>query len=77
MNKESSISITWYSEDIVDIAEKINCKISEEDAINILRMLKKNHDATVGINNDTISESIRLYISGKEKNRSVKKQRRF
>ena len=53
-----TISINWSVVDIVERAKEIDRVVTKEQAVNILKGLKSNHDATVGISWDVINEYI-------------------
>jgi hypothetical protein len=58
-----SITITWSVEDVLDIAEGMDAELEVAEARDILALLKRNHDATIGINNNVIADTIEFYLS--------------
>lgn len=58
-----SISIKWTVEDVFDIAEGMDIGLEAAEARDILALLKKNHDATIGINHNVIADTIEFYLS--------------
>lgn len=61
-----TIQITWSTEDVLANADGIGMPVSESQAEEILDSLRENHDATIGINWDVISEYIRQYYENYE-----------
>ncbi len=55
-NKESQIAIIWSVEDVQEMDDSLDY----DQAIKVLESLKKNHDATIGINWDVISDTITI-----------------
>lgn len=53
-DKESQIAIIWSVEDVQEMDDSLDY----DQAIKVLESLKKNHDATIGINWDVISDTI-------------------
>ena len=51
---DSYIDIRWYAEDIKYCAQDNEIELTDKECIEILESLKKNHDATIGINWDVI-----------------------
>jgi len=50
-----AIAIIWTTEDVFTESENIDTKISEKEAQEILGILDRKHDASIGISWDTIS----------------------
>lgn len=61
-----TIQITWSTEDVIANAYGIGMPVSESQAEEILDSLRENHDSTIGINWDIISEYIRQYYENYE-----------
>ena len=49
------ISITWTDADVIHQAEDIGETLTEQEVSDILELMEKDHDATIGINWDVIS----------------------
>lgn len=45
------IAITWHTEDVLNARPDL----TEKQAMDVLLMIEKNHDATIGINWDVIA----------------------
>ena len=60
------ITIKWYVEDILEVANKSSIELSYEEAKEILDKMKECHDASIGINWDVILTSIIIYIGDRE-----------
>ena len=55
MNEDKkTISITWHIDDVLSQAKEKGINITEQQAIEILQNIKRNHDASIGINWDVI-----------------------
>lgn len=52
---EKQISITWHVDDIIEQSKLIGNELDEYQACLVLKKLKDNHDAEVGINWDVIN----------------------
>ena len=59
-----TIQITWCVEDVLHQAEEEGIALTLEQCKEVLDHVDKNHDATIGINWDVISEGIN-YITNK------------
>ena len=57
-----TICIEWSSDDILHQAKQDKVELTEKQADEILDILKHKHDANIGINWETISTVISLYI---------------
>ena len=57
-----AIAIIWTTEDVFTESENIDTEISEEEAQEILGILDRKHDASLGITWDTISCHIDEFI---------------
>jgi hypothetical protein len=57
------ITITWTDEDVWCVAEEFGIELNEAQVNDILSLLEKNHDATIGINWEVIHLTIQYYIS--------------
>jgi hypothetical protein len=55
---ESTIHLTWGYEDVLDLAEEKNIKLTEDEAKEILAIIKRRHGASTGVNWDVISYHI-------------------
>ena len=55
---EYKITITWNDDDVRHVASQMKVTLSDEQIINVLNYVDKNHDATVGITWDTIQWAI-------------------
>lgn len=53
-DKEAEIAIIWSVQDVVAQANHRHKPITYDQAYHILKEIKRNHDATVGINWDVI-----------------------
>jgi hypothetical protein len=60
-----SIRIKWSIGDVLVRAEKLNIPIDEDEARRILVVIKKNHDATIGINTEVIDCYIEMFDSSR------------
>ena len=56
-----SITIKWYTDDVVWRAEEMDIQLTQEEAYKILKMIEKNHDPEVGINWNVIDYYIYDY----------------
>lgn len=56
------ISIKWSTDDVLHQAKEDSVELTEEQAIEILEILDRKHDATIGINWDVISSHIDMYL---------------
>ena len=61
LRQMKTISITWSTQDVLDVAEQMGHNISEVQADYILDRIHKNHDACIGINWDVIEATIQHY----------------
>ena len=52
---DNAIAIIWTTEDVLTESENIDTEISEKEAQEILGILDRKHDASIGISWDTIS----------------------
>jgi len=50
MNPHTQISVIWSVEDV----QILNSGLTDEQALNVLHSVKKNHDASIGICWDTL-----------------------
>lgn len=66
--KDNSISIVWWIEDVHQVAEQMKVTISDEDAREILKIIDRSHDANFGVNWEIIEIFINFYLEEKEKN---------
>lgn len=55
------INITWTIDDVLMQATKDNVNLNKKEALTVLKKLKQNHDATIGINWEVISETIKIF----------------
>lgn len=60
------IAIWWCVDDIVDHAEQHDQKITREEAGEILGIVKRRHDCTVGVSWDVIDTHIDLFIADRK-----------
>lgn len=67
---ENTINVVWSVEDVQEQAKDDDVKITEEEAREILHYIKKNHDASIGINWEVITQAIQVY----EDNRHIYQQ---
>lgn len=56
-----SITIKWYTDDVVWRAEEMDIQLTQEEAYKILKIIEKNHDPEVGINWNVIDYYIDDY----------------
>ena len=56
---EPYINIRWGAVDVKDTAERIGIEISDEEVEGVLRDMARHHDASLGINWDSIEMYIR------------------
>lgn len=56
------ISIVWGVDDVLETARTCNVKLSKDQAREVLQLLERRHDATIGINWDVIRETIYMYL---------------
>ena len=64
MNKESrdlSIAVVWHIEDVLEVRPDLN----RNQALEVLRSVKRNHDANVGINWDVLSATAEVLYGEK------------
>ena len=64
MNKESkdlSIAVVWHIEDVLQVRPDLN----KNQAWEVLRLVKKSHDANVGINWEVISATAEVLFGEK------------
>ena len=54
MEDNKKITITWSIDDVFTVAKEKGINIIEQQAIEILQNIKRQHDASVGINWDVI-----------------------
>jgi hypothetical protein len=59
------ISITWSTEDVAIRCEKLGVYLNAEQQNEVLRNVKRLHDAEVGINWDVIDAHIESYLEGR------------
>jgi len=50
VDKRNSIAVVWFDEDVQSVREDL----STEQAMEVLRAVDKHHDATIGLNLDTL-----------------------
>jgi chromosomal replication initiation ATPase DnaA len=60
--KDNTISIVWSIEDVTEQARKDGKEITEDQAREILQMMKDNHDCNFGITWETISAYIDILL---------------
>jgi len=58
-----SISINWHIEDVLSQAKKMNYRLNENQASDILLQIKNGHDCNIGINWDVIDIYIISYCA--------------
>ena len=58
----TKINITWTDDDVRTQAENDNVVLSKKEISNVLSLMEHDHDATIGINWDTISYCIQRII---------------
>lgn len=63
--KHKSISISWGTDDVLGKAEEMEVEISMEEANEILDIIERQHDATIGINWDVIACNIQDFVDRK------------
>lgn len=64
---QNRIAITWSTEDVISCAEENNnAEITEEEARDILESVCHSHDASIGINWDTIKFAVDDKLDEKE-----------
>ncbi|MEK9575725.1 MAG: hypothetical protein VW166_05370 [Gammaproteobacteria bacterium] len=51
---ENQISINWHVDDVLSVDDTL----TEKEALQVLHLLKDNHNASIGINWDVIEETI-------------------
>lgn len=56
------ISITWTDADVIQQAEVMGETLTEQEVSDVLELMEKDHDATIGINWDVISYHINRII---------------
>lgn len=64
--EEETILIGWCVEDVIQRAEEEEKEITREEAIQALRFVNDNMDASVGVSWDTISFAIEVVINERE-----------
>jgi hypothetical protein len=62
-NMTTEISIKWYADDLVHRAKERKISLSKEQASDILELLKKNHDASIGINWEVVDVVTDMYLA--------------
>jgi hypothetical protein len=65
MNKESrdlSIAVVWHIEDVLEVRPDLN----RNQAWQVLRSVKQNHDANVGINWEVLSTHAEMLYAERE-----------
>jgi len=65
MNKESrdlSIAVVWHIEDVLEVRPDLN----RNQAWQVLRSVKQNHDANVGINWEVLSTHAEMLFAERE-----------
>ena len=65
-NPDDTISISWHIDDIREEYKGAH-KLTDDDCREILRRMKANHDATIGINWEVISVVTDFYLREKHK----------
>lgn len=60
--KKDYISIEWHIEDVLHQAKEMKVKITKKEARDVLSLLESEHDATIGINWDTIEHFINYVV---------------
>lgn len=58
-----TISITWSSDDVIYRADERGIHLTYDQANDILDILEKDHDATIGINWDVIDTVTDNYLN--------------
>lgn len=68
IRKESKdkIVIVWCLQDVIEHAKQVKMKITKEEARDVLAKLDNDHDCTIGINWDVISDTITNYQTEKK-----------
>ena len=55
------LRVDWHIEDIVAEAEEMGIALSKDDAVGVMLILARTHDARIGINWDVIKGAIRYH----------------
>lgn len=64
MSNEDTIAIVWHIQDVIDTArDRLEYDLEEDDAREILSNIKRQHDATIGVNWDVIECHIEFYLA--------------
>lgn len=58
-----SIAIIWSIEDVIDLADQDGLKVTDQEAIEILKLLERQHDCNYGITWDHISAATESYFN--------------
>ena len=65
MNKlPDEICIAWHIEDVHEAAKNIGVSLTNDQAREVLQRVKNNHDASIGVNWDSIQADIDFYMEG-------------
>jgi len=62
-NKELSIAIVWHIDDVLEVRPDL----SREQAFQVLKQAKDNHDANIGINWDVLTDCAESLFAEREK----------
>lgn len=68
MKKKNIITIVWSVEDVIGVAETLGFTLKKKSARDILKKIKRRHDAEIGINWGVISWNVQDYFCGCQSN---------
>lgn len=63
---ENQVNIIWCLEDVAETAKNRGHKLTITEQRQILKNLERNHDATIGVNWETIESEIDYLLENKE-----------
>ena len=60
--ERTQIAISWCVEDVLAMAEYLGVTLTEEQCIEVLRMVEDEHDADIGVNWDVLRATVQWYV---------------
>lgn len=66
----TQIEIIWCDADVLERADELEITLSKEEVSNVLFILKKKHDATLGLSWDTIDYAIGIIVDERKQGKT-------
>ena len=59
---KNQIDLTWHVVDVQSAAEDLGVKLTDDQCIEVLRMVEDDHDSDVGVNWDVLRAAVQWYV---------------